>query len=92
MKIILTGILRNFQGDFWKNLQRITETLNNFIEKLQRNPKEILEIFGALSKICPGHFNALCGTENSANIFQSDILLVSPLTTHTMKNMFASLR
>ncbi len=84
-------ILCNFQGDFWKNLQRITQTSNNFIEKLQRNLKEILEIFGVLSKICPGGFKALSGTENSANIFQNNILLVSPLTTYSMKAMFASL-
>ncbi len=85
------GILQNFQGDFWKNLQRITETSNNFIEKLQRNPKEILEIFGALLKICPGRFKALSGTENTANIFQNNILLVSPLNIYSMKTMFASL-
>ncbi len=85
LKIILMKILWNFQGDFWKNLQRITETLNYFIEKLQRNPKEILEIFGALSKICTGHFKVLSGTENTANIFQNNILLVSPrdLIIHT---------
>ncbi len=73
-------IFGNFQGDFWKNLQWITETSNNFTEKLQRNPKEIQEIFGAHSKICPGCFKALSGTENTANIFQNNILLVSPLT------------
>ncbi len=84
-------ILWNFQGDFWKNLQIITETSNNFIEELQRNPKEILEIFVAPSKICPGRFKALSGTENSANIFGSNILLVIPLTTYFMKMMFASL-
>ncbi len=58
LKIILTEILWNFQGDFWKNSQRITETSDNFIEKLHRNHKEILEIFGALSKICLGRFEA----------------------------------
>ncbi len=67
------------------------ETSNNFIEKLQRNAKEILEIFGAFSKICPGSFKALSGTENTAKIFRNNILLVSPLTIHSMKIMFASL-
>ncbi len=76
LKIILMEILWNFQGDFWKNLQRIMETSNNFTETLQRNPKEILEVFGALSKICPGRFKAVSGTENTANIFQNNILLV----------------
>ncbi len=52
-------ILLNFQDDFWKNLRKITGSSNNFIEKLQRNPKEILEIFGALSKICPGAFQSV---------------------------------
>ncbi len=84
-------ILWNFQGDFWKNLQRITKTSNNFIEKLGRNPKEILEISGALSKIYLERFKALSGTENTSNIFQNNILLVSPLTTYSMKTMFASL-
>ncbi len=72
-------------------MQRITETLNNFIEKLLRNPKEILEIFGALSKICPGRFKALSGAENTANIFQNNILLVTPLSIYFMKTMFTSL-
>ncbi len=80
LKIILKEILWNIQGDFWKNFQRITETSNNFIEKLQRNSKEILEIFGALSKICPLRFKAFSCTENTANIFQNNILLVNPLT------------
>ncbi len=84
-------ILWNFQGDFWKNMQRITETSNNLIEKLQENPKEILEIFDALWKIWPVLFNALSSTENIANIFQNNILLVSPLTTYSIKTMFASL-
>ncbi len=84
-------ILWNFQSDLWKNLQRITETPNNFIEKLQRNLKEILEIFGTLSKICPGHFKALSGTETTADIFRNNILLVSLLTTYSMKTMFTSL-
>ncbi len=43
-----------FKGDFRKNLQRITETSNNFIEKLQRNPKEILEIFRHSQKYARG--------------------------------------
>ncbi len=81
----------NFQGNFWKNLQRITETSITFIEKLQRNPTEILKIFGAHSKKYPGRFNALPGTENTANIFQNNILLVSPLTIYCMKMMCASL-
>ncbi len=63
LKIILMEISLNFQGDFWKNLQRITENSNNFIEKLPRNPKEILEIFGTLSKICSGRFKPLSDTE-----------------------------
>ncbi len=83
-------ILCNFQGDFWKNLHRIMETSSNFIEKLQRNPKKILEIFGALSKICPWCFKALSGTENTANIFQNNILLVSP-SIYSMRTMFALL-
>ncbi len=78
-------ILLKFQGDFWKNLRRITKTSNNFIEKLQRKLKEVLKIFGALSRICPGCFKALSGTENTANIFQNNILLVSPLTTYSVK-------
>ncbi len=85
-------ILRNFRGDFWENQQSIKETSNNFIEKLQRNPKEIQKIFGAFSKICPGCFEALSGTENTANIFQNIILFVSPLTTYSTKKMFASLQ
>ncbi len=67
------------------------EISNNFVEKLQKNHKEIREIFGALSKISPGRFKALSGIENTANIFQNNILLVSPLTTYSMKTMFASL-
>ncbi len=88
IKIILMKILWNFQGDFWKNLQSITEISK---EKLQRSHKEILEIFGALLKIHPGRFKALSGTENTANIFQNNILLLSPLTTYSMKTMIASL-
>ncbi len=72
-------------------MQRIKETSNNFIEKLRRNPKEILEIFGTLLKIWTGRFKALSDTENTANIYQSNILLVGPLTTYSMKTMFASL-
>ncbi len=66
------------------------ETSNNFMGKLQRNPKEILEIFEALSKICQVRFEGLSGTENTANIFQNNILLVvSPLTAYCMKRLFA---
>ncbi len=51
------------------------ETSNNFVEKLQRNPKEILEIFEALSKICPGRFKALSCTKNTANIFSKQYFI-----------------
>ncbi len=47
-----------FSRRLMKELAKNYGNLNNFIEKLQRNPKEILEIFGALSKICPEHFKA----------------------------------
>ncbi len=80
-----------FKVTFGRTCKEFTETSNNFIEKLQRNPEEILEIIEVLSKICPGRFKALFGTENTANIFQNNILLVSPLTTKSMKTMFASL-
>ncbi len=83
-------ILWNFKGDFWKNLQRITTNYKNFIEKLQRNAKKILEIF-ALWKKCPWCFKALSSTENTANIFQNNILLVSSLTTYSIKTMLALL-
>ncbi len=44
----------NFQIHFWKNfVKHCTDTSNNFLEKLRRNHEEILEIFGALSKIRP---------------------------------------
>ncbi len=50
-------ILWYFQGEFWKNLRRITETSNNVIEKLQRNPKEILEILGRSRKYAQRRFD-----------------------------------
>ncbi len=39
----------------------------------------------------PARFKALSRTGNTANIFQNNILLVSPVTTYSMKMMFATL-
>ncbi len=51
-----------FDGNFVKFsrwfLEELAKNYEDFIEKLQRNPEEILEIFSALSKICPGALKA----------------------------------
>ncbi len=49
-----------FSMQFLEELMKnCTETSNNFKEKLKRNPEEILEIVGALLKICPGALQSL---------------------------------
>ncbi len=83
MKKYKKHFAQTFKNHFNRNFVKFTRWLlqelaknygnyYNFREKLQRNPKEILEIFGTLSKICPGRFKALSGTENTANIFQNN--------------------
>ncbi len=44
------------------------ETSNNFIEKLQRNLKGILEIFKVLLKICPEVRDWNCVYENDPGL------------------------
>ncbi len=48
-----------FSRQFLEAMKNYTETSNNFEEKLRRNPKGILEIFGALLKIRSGALNSL---------------------------------
>ncbi len=48
-----------FSSQFLELTKNCTETLNNFRENLQWNPEEILKIFEALLKICPGSFQSL---------------------------------
>ncbi len=48
---------RQFLGEFTINC---TESTNNFREKLQRNPKEIMEIFQATAKWSDFHYRRMC--------------------------------
>ncbi len=61
-KNVLLEIMK-FSSQLLKELTKnCTETSNNFREKLQRNPQEMLEIFGVFLKICPGALQT-SGTE-----------------------------
>ncbi len=54
------GNFSKFSRQFLEELTKnCTETSNNFRDKLQRNFGEILEIFEALLKICPGTLQSL---------------------------------
>ncbi len=55
---------KHFDGNIVKVIleeltKNCTEISNNLIEKFQRNPEEILEIFGVLLKIWPGELQSL---------------------------------
>ncbi len=44
--------LWNFRNNFWKNLQKIVRKIKINLEKKAEEIRKILEIFGALMKIC----------------------------------------
>ncbi len=52
--------LGKFSRQFWEKFTKLCkETSNNLRQKIQRNPEEILEIFGALLSICPRALQSL---------------------------------